>query len=301
MQQSVPQGQASGPCPSASEGTIQLEPHNFADWADRDPPEREWLVDGLIPMGTVTFLSGDGGLGKTMLGQQLAMAAAVGGTWCGKKVVQAPSVAMFCEDAIDEIRRRAVPILESLGLARDDPRLRDAHFFCRVGEYNSLMLSTWRGEHHTGYHVTDLYRELRAFAKTHEARLVLIDSLHDVFTGNENFRPEARAFVQAMSNIAGRINGAVVVLAHPSMSGLDRGSGTSGSTAWNNAVRSRLYLTRPDGTGRDSEMRLLTTVKSNYSRTGERIFLKRRGGAFVAVGGEDVPDAARRVKYIRRA
>jgi RecA-family ATPase len=263
--------------------------HSFADWSAGDPPEREWLVEGLIPMGTVTFMSGDGGLGKSLLGQQLVMAAALGASWCGKPVKPMPSVALFCEDKVDEIRRRAIRITETLNVARDDKRLAAAHFFCRVGEHNTMMHSTWRGDHHTGYHTTPLYKALRAFARERQARLVLIDSLHDVFTGNENFRPEARAFVQAMANIAGVLNGAVVVLAHPSLSGLDRGSGSSGSTAWNNAVRSRLYLTVPEGSARDSETRLLTTVKANYGRAGERIYLKRRGGVFVAVGRDEVP------------
>ena len=278
-----------------------LQPHNFADWSTGDPPEREWLVEGLIPMGTVTFISGDGGLGKTQLGQQLVMAAALGASWCGKPVQQVSSVALFCEDRVDEIRRRAIKIAASLNVARDDPRLRAANFVCRVGEYNSMMYSTWRGEHHTGYHVSPLYKAVRAFAHQRKARLVLIDSLHDVFTGNENFRPEARAFVQGMAKIASIINGAVVVLAHPSLSGLDRGSGSSGSTAWNNAVRTRLYLTVPEGVGHGSETRLLTTVKANYGRSGERIYLKRRGGVFVAVAGDAVPGTATRVKTIRRA
>jgi RecA-family ATPase len=278
-----------------------LKPQSFADWSAGDPPEREWLVDGLIPMGTVTFISGDGGLGKSLLGQQLVMAAALGTGWCGRPVTQAPSVALFCEDKTDEIRRRAMNIARALNVARDDPRLDAAQFICRVGENNMLMYSTWRGDHHAGYRLTGLYQELRAFARERRARLVLIDSLHDVFIGNESFRPEARAFVQVLANIANAINGAVVVLAHPSMSGLDNGSGTSGSTAWNNAVRSRLYLTVPEGAGRSGDIRLLTTVKSNYGRTGERIFLKRRGGVFLALTGDELPRVARRVKLIRRA
>jgi RecA-family ATPase len=278
-----------------------LKLKSFADWPDADPPKREWLVEGLIPMGTVTFISGDGGLGKTLLGQQLVMAAALGSTWCGKPVAQTASVALFCEDKDDEIRRRADRITAALNVARTDPRLGSVHYNCRVGENNAMMCSTWRGDHHTGYHVTPLYRELRVSAVERAARLVLVDSLHDVFTGNENFRPEARAFVQAMANIAGRINGAVVVLAHPSLSGLDRGNGTSGSTAWNNAVRSRLYLTVPEGTARDGDVRLITTVKANYSRAGERIYLKRRGGVFVAIGSADVPGAGTRGKSVRLA
>jgi RecA-family ATPase len=267
--------------------TPHLTPHSFADWSDGEPPEREWLVEGLIPMGTVTFLSGDGGLGKTLLGQQLVMAAALGGHWCGKPVRQIGAVALFCEDKVDEIRRRALKICSALNVRRDDPRLGNAQFICRVGEVNVMMYSTWRGERHLGYRTTELYRALRGFAKERGARLVLIDSLHDVFNGNENFRPEARGFVQAMANIATAIDGAVVVLAHPSLAGLDRGIGTSGSTAWNNAVRSRLYLTVPETAAPGSEIRLLTTIKANYTRTGEQIYLKRRGGVFVAVGRDE--------------
>ena len=302
LEQNPSPGQAPG-LSSEAQTFPHLQPHSFADWTDSDPPEREWLVKGLIPMGTVTFISGDGGLGKTLLGQQLVMAAAFGRTWCGRVVQQTPSVAMFCEDTVDEIRRRAVPILQSLGAARDDPQLAAAHFLCPVGKNNSLMYSTWRGEHHTGYHTTEVYRELRAFACMRKARLLLIDSLHDVFTGNENFRPEARAFVQALARIAVTINGAVVVLAHPSMAGLDRGSGTSGSTAWNNAVRSRLYLTRPEHAGRGNDLRLLTTVKANYGRVGERIVLKQRDGVFAVAGSDPMnrrePPSSMRQKYNR--
>jgi RecA-family ATPase len=278
-----------------------LKPESFADWSAGDPPEREWLVDGLIPMGTVTFISGDGGVGKSLLGQQLVMAAALGARWCGRPVLQTGSIALFCEDKADEIRRRAIKIAGALQVQRDDPRLGAAEFMCRVGAMNVMMYSTWRGPHHAGYRLTGLYYELRALARRRAARLVLIDSLHDVFIGNENFRPEARAFVQTLGKIADAINGAVVVLAHPSMNGLDNGTGSSGSTAWNNAVRSRLYLTVPDGAGRNSEIRQLTTVKSNYGRTGERIFLKRRGGVFAAINRDEVPSAARRLKAIRRA
>jgi hypothetical protein len=83
------------------------------------------------------------------------------------------------------------------------------------------------------------------------------------------------------------IDGAVVVLAHPSLSGLDRGSGMSGSTTWHNAVRSRLFLTRPepvDGFSLDRDLHALKTVKSNYARVGEAIGLRRRDGVFVVRG-----------------
>jgi len=297
----VAPGLAPGVSADAPEDVKYLKLKSFADWPDAEPPAREWLVEGLIPMGTVTFISGDGGLGKTLLGQQLVMAAALGANWCGRKVVQTPSVALFCEDREEEIRRRADRIYATLNVARSDPRLNAVHYECRVGENNQLMYSSWRGDQHSGYRPTDLCRELRASATARAARLLLIDSLHDVFAGNENFRPEARAFVQILANTANRLKGAVVVLAHPSLSGLERGSGTSGSTAWNNAVRSRLYLTVPEGMSPESDVRLLTTVKANYGRAGEKIYLKRRGGVFVVVSREEVRGVGQRVKRVRQA
>src|SRR6202000_3301874 len=48
-------------------------------------------------------------------------------------------------------------------------------------------------------------------------------------------------------------------------------------TAWNNAVRSRLYLTKPKADGDDepeSDARILRTMKANYGATGGAIKLR---------------------------
>ena len=64
------------------------------------------------------------------------------------------------------------------------------------------------------------------------------------------------------------------------MSGRNSGTGESGSTAWNNAVRSRLYLLRSEGAKPDE--RTLTTKKSNYGAAGGEIPLKWRDGVLMA-------------------
>ncbi|HEY9147871.1 MAG TPA: AAA family ATPase, partial [Gammaproteobacteria bacterium] len=46
-------------------------------------PEREWLVQDLIPARNVTLLYGDGGTGKSLLALQLAVAVALGRPWLG--------------------------------------------------------------------------------------------------------------------------------------------------------------------------------------------------------------------------
>jgi RecA-family ATPase len=76
----------------------------------------------------------------------------------------------------------------------------------------------------------------------------------------------------------------VLLLSHPSLSGLNSGNGSSGSTAWNNSVRSRLYLERvKEGDYEPNpDARRLSTKKANYSRTGGEITMTWCGGVFEA-------------------
>jgi RecA-family ATPase len=62
---------------------------------------------------------------------------------------------------------------------------------------------------------------------------------------------------------------AVLLLDHPSLSGLTNGSGRGGNMDWRNAVRSALYLYPPDDKAeRDRGIRILETAKSNYGPSG---------------------------------
>ena len=78
------------------------------------------------------------------------------------------------------------------------------------------------------------------------------------------------------------------MLSHPSLTGINSGTGTSGSTAWNNSVRSRLYLSRivQDGYEQNPDARVLRTMKSNYSGIGGEIALTVRGSP---AGGGSAP------------
>ena len=47
---------------------------NVVAWHEGEVPTREWTVENRIPARTVTLLSGDGGVGKTILGLHLSVA-----------------------------------------------------------------------------------------------------------------------------------------------------------------------------------------------------------------------------------
>jgi RecA-family ATPase len=114
--------------------------------------------------------------------------------------------------------------------------------------------------------------------------LLVLDTLADYFPGNENDRAQARQFIGMLRGLAINHRCAVVMLAHPSVAGMASGTGTSGSTGWNNSVRSRLYLSRvvQDGYEQNPDARVLRTMKSNYSSIGGEIALTWQNGVFVA-------------------
>ncbi len=120
-------------------------------------------------------------------------------------------------------------------------------------------------------------------------KLVCIEAASDVFGGDENKRPQVRGFMGLLrGGLAIKGETAIVLLQHPSQAGLASGTGTSGSTAWNNSVCSRLYLStvKANGEGEpDRDLRKLEVMKNNYARAGEIIKLRWKDGVFVVESG----------------
>lgn len=265
-------------------GDITAEPLPllcFGDWQGRPVPKREWIVDGWVPAGHVTALYGDGGTGKSLLAQQLMTAAAIGQRWIGLGVERCRSLGLFCEDDDSEILRRQAAINTSYGVEMRD--LTDMVTIARrVGEDNTLMVFDRDGRGT----VTQLWHQIRRTAVDHGARLLVVDTAADAFGGNELVRTEVRQFLcQALGALARDIKGGVLLCAHPSVRGVAERSGVSGSTAWNNTVRSRLYLDRPrpeDGAAPDPNARVLTRVKANHAAVGEDIRLRWECGVLAS-------------------
>ena len=111
--------------------------------------------------------------------------------------------------------------------------------------------------------------------------MAVIDTLADVNPAVENHRYAARQFIQLLRKPAIENNCSVIVLVHPSLTGLNSGAGTSGNIAWLNSLRSRLYLTRPGGEDTDPDLRVLELMKSNYLRVGTTVNIRWKDGVFL--------------------
>ncbi len=123
---------------------------------------------------------------------------------------------------------------------------------------------------------TPLFEALAAAAKEIRPALIVVDSIAATFGGNQNDRVHARTFVGLFRTLARDIGCAILLLDHPSLSGITSGTGRGGSMDWQNATRARLHLETVEGD--DGATGRVLEVKKNQLRT-----LRREGPA--AVGG----------------
>lgn len=269
-----------------------------SDLAGSLPPPRQWHVDGLIPANQVTMLGGDGGVGKSLLALQLAVASASGGPWIGHHPAQGPAMYISAEDDRDEMHRRVSDIAASQAIPME--ALGNLILRSLAGEDALLAVADSR---QGTLRTTPLLSELDQAIGDYGIRSLYLDTLADFHSGQENDRAVARQFIGILRGLSLRHECPILLLAHPSLTGISSGSGLSGSTAWNNSVRSRLYLERvnEDGYEPDPDRRRLSTKKSNYGRAGDEWFVRWENGAFVpekaesGLGANSASMKARRV------
>jgi RecA-family ATPase len=253
---------------------------NPAIYIGKQPPRREWMVENCFLKGTVALVSGDGGIGKSLLMQQLLTCAATENRWLGKEVMPGRGLMLACEDDVDELWRRQVAINRHLGvdmsdLARgDQDRALRLQVWPRTGQDNALMYlerSTWRMT------PTDLLKRIQARCIRDAITYLVIDTATQTFRGNQNDETQVMDYITELRQLALRIQGVVIVTKHPSMSGRALGTGESGNVSWRNSVRSMFYMHKDKGTGQ----LLFEGRKSNYGPQDQKTAIKWREGVYV--------------------
>ncbi len=195
------------------EGVRQVACISAADFAGKEPPHREYHVDELVPANTVTLISGDGGTGKSQLALQLATATVAGLRWCGLHIRQGGAMYLSAEDDMAEIHRRLDAICRNSNIAMGD--LSPLKIIPLAGE-EAVLAAPAR----TGIKPTALFAAVEAQISCNAPKLIVIDTLADVFGGQENERAQARQFIGMLRGWAIRYEASVLMLSHPSLSGL---------------------------------------------------------------------------------
>lgn len=249
---------------------------------DRPPPDVDWMVGGAFPRASVVMVSGDGAIGKSTLMQQLLTSACLGRDWLGMPCVPGRGLMFACEDDHAILLRRQRDIEVSFGIEHADLE-GGVHLVARVGQDNllaTLERKAWR------MRPTALFTELGIYCHRHGISYVVIDTASQVFGGNQNDERQVIDFINILRRLAIAIQGVVIITKHPSLSGRAGGSGESGSSQWNNAVRARLYM-REDSNGET----IISGMKANYGPKLDRIALRWQRGVFVVCEGQGVPAA----------
>lgn len=258
-----------------------------SSWADTLAPERSWRVKDYIPDRQATLLTGKGAAGKSLLSQQQCTCLALGLPFLGLETVETVSLYITCEDDADELHRRQKAICTSLAVpvASLSGKL---HLLSLQGEMGS-ELATF--DHDGRMRSSPRFDQIVETCKAHNIRFIVLDNTAHLFTGNENDRHQVAAFINLCNRLALAIDGAVVIVGHPNKAG----DSYSGSTAWENQVRSRLFMEIPvdeNGNAPNPDMRLLRREKANYAQRGGDLEFLWRAGAFVLA--TDIPSDERR-------
>jgi RecA-family ATPase len=275
----APLWQPSGASEPASDPTPKLIFVNIGALADTTPPEREWGVHERFPLRQPSLLSGEGSVGKSIVHMQLSVAQVLGRDWLKMLPTPGPVIYLNAEDEEDELHRRLVSIAEHYGASVAD-LAKDLHLLSLAGKDAVLGYPDRNGI----IKPTPLFTQLEEAACDIKPKLIGLDTAADIFAGNENDRAQVRQFIGILRGLAIRANASVLINAHPSLTGINSGSGLSGSTAWHNSVRARAYLhsvKNNDNSEIDRNLRQLDFHKNNYGPVAESIVLRWANGVFV--------------------
>lgn len=252
---------AKGFAPIEADGPA-LEWVETGDLMDADIPPFRFLFEPLLPRGNVTLLAADGGTGKSTLALALIAHVACGRAWGGLPTVQGRALFVSLEDPADVCRLRLREVIRAydLGACGQGVRIVD-------GTKGAGALAAPRDGR---LYPTPVFIELMGLVRRETFDLIVIDNASDAFAGNENDRQEVRTFIRLLGQMARMTTAAVLLLAHVDKATVraaakTSGSMYSGSTAWNNSVRSRLGMFR----GEDGALTLVHE-KSNLAKLLER-------------------------------
>jgi energy-coupling factor transporter ATP-binding protein EcfA2 len=149
----------------------------------------EWLIDGLIPHGAVTLITGDSGVGKSTFALSMAGAVAHGHPFLERETMQKFSLYVDGENPVGVCRER----LDRLGIAETD---------------SLKVWGGWVDPAPEGPHAVSVIE----WARIHRG-LIVYDSLIQFHPGSEQDSSETRKYMKHYRHLAHQ-GAAVVVLAN---------------------------------------------------------------------------------------
>jgi len=195
------------------------------------PPDREWLVTGMIESGKTGIIASIGGIGKSFLSLDLALSVAKGnGTFIGKPINKNGNVVMLsAEDDTPEIWRRVN------ALDPNNERLKALYdvFVLPIPELPK-PLTLIKNDALNGLHITqDAYDLIDSLEAIRDLELVVIDPIQSFCSAPTNDNEVGQLWSSLMQLIATKFNCCVLSVHHMSKQGL---------VATNDPIQSRMAV-----------------------------------------------------------
>ncbi len=244
-----------------------LKPVSVFDVLTNPAPPPAFVWDDYLPRGVVALWGAHGGTGKSTCALMLAVSVVTGRPLFGVGTSPAPAVFVSLEDGANIVRHRLAGICRAWGI---DPLSLAERLHIVDGTENPELFAA---DSRSAGEVTPSYVELFRLVENTHAGLVVVDNASDSFGGDEINRRQVRGFMRALGQVARLTDCAVCLLAHVDKTTsrnkkAEGGEGYSGSTAWHNSARSRLFMTRGD-----DGLLTLEHQKSNLGKRREPITL----------------------------
>ena len=249
--------------------------------ADVQPSPIQWFWFNRIPMGMLTLIQGDPGLGKSFLTLDMAARVSTGGTWPGNGVPdnRAPRGSVVLLTAEDHLSQTVRPRLDAMGA--DTSKIIALQGMRRKDEENRQYVDSFNLK-------TDLEALEQAVRSKNDTKLVIIDPLSAYLGGKvDAYRDtDVRGVLMPLVQFAEKNNVAVIGVRHLNKSGTGKAIYRGlDSIAFTAAART-VWLLSTDPGDPDSKRRLLTAAKHN-------LLIEPTGLAFELDGGrvifEDEP------------
>jgi RecA-family ATPase len=264
---------------------------NISNWDNEPVPEPEWAVLDRVPLRHVTLFSGEGAAGKSTEQLHLSAAHALARDWLGTMPEPGPSIFMDAEDDKNILHRRLAAVVSHYQVTFKDAVEGGLHLISLAGHDPVLAAASRSGR----IEPTSRYKQLLEAAGDIRPKMVGIASSANVFAGSEMDRSQVQQFIDLLTAVAQRADGAVVLISHPSLTGINTDTGLSGNTQWHNAVRARFYMKgiKPEaGEQADSDLREIVFKKNNYGPISESIVVRYQDGLFLPLPGMTSLDRA---------
>ena len=191
------------------------------------PSPIKWLVKGWLQDEALMMLHGPSGVGKTfvVLDMCLRIASCVD-DWQGRRVRSGP-VVYLAGEGLWGLRARANAWLQhhQIGGA-------DMHIGTSPVDLNSAD------------GLSKTIRSIRALSK--QPRLIVVDTLHRFFAGDENSAADAKQMIDACDTIRHEFNAAVLMVHHTGISD-DAQRRARGSSAWRGALDIEISVSKASG------------------------------------------------------